>query len=104
VYHIHEQKASSSAGSAKAMAQAMHIGKELAPQYDQAHALLEPLTGREQEVLQQMAFGRRNQEIASLLSVSEGTIKTHVHRILQKFGVDDRTQAVVMAIRQHIVR
>jgi DNA-binding NarL/FixJ family response regulator len=93
-----------SAESAKAMAQAMHIGKELAPQYDQAHALLEPLTGREQEVLQQMAFGRRNQEIASLLSVSEGTIKTHVHRILQKFGVEDRTQAVVMAIRQHIVR
>jgi DNA-binding NarL/FixJ family response regulator len=51
-----------------------------------------------------MAYGRRNSEIAELLSVSEGTVKTHVHRILQKFGVDDRTQAVVMAIRQHIVR
>jgi DNA-binding NarL/FixJ family response regulator len=61
------------------------------------------LTEREQDVLQQMAYGRRNSEIASLLTVSEGTVKTHVHRILQKFGVEDRTQAVVIAIRQHIV-
>jgi DNA-binding NarL/FixJ family response regulator len=66
--------------------------------------LLEPLTEREHEVLQQMAFGHRSPEIASILCVSEGTVKTHVHRILQKFGVADRTQAVVMAIRQHIVR
>ena len=90
--------------SGKALAQAMDVGKEMAPLYDQAHAMLEPLTEREQEVLQQMAFGRRNAEIASLLCISEGTIKTHVHRILQKFGVEDRTQAVVMAIRQHIVQ
>jgi DNA-binding NarL/FixJ family response regulator len=62
------------------------------------------LTERELEVLQQMAFGRRNPEIANSLCVSEGTVKTHVHRILQKFGVEDRTQAVVMAIRQHIVQ
>jgi len=93
-----------SAASGRAIAQAMHIGKELTPLDDQAYALLEPLTGREQEVLQQMAYGRRNPEIASLLCISEGTIKTHVHRILQKFGVEDRTQAVVMAIRYHIVR
>jgi len=90
--------------SAEALSQAMHIGKDRTPLFDQAHALLEPLTEREQEVLQQMAFGRRNVEIATLLCVSEGTIKTHVHHILQKFGVEDRTQAVVMAIRQHIVQ
>jgi len=93
-----------SATSSKAMAQAMHVGKESAPLSNQAYALLEPLTEREQEVLQQMAFGRRNAEIATILCISEGTIKTHVHRILQKFGVEDRTQAVVMAIRQRIVQ
>jgi len=93
-----------SAASGKAMAQAMNVGQELVAPCDQRHVFLEPLTEREQEVLQQMAFGRRNQEIASLLCVSEGTVKTHVHHILQKFGVEDRTQAVVMAIRQHIVQ
>jgi DNA-binding NarL/FixJ family response regulator len=86
------------------MAQALQARKEIAPLDSEASPLLEPLTEREQEVLQQMAFGRRNSEIAALLSVSEGTIKTHVHRILQKFGVDDRTQAVVIALRHQIVR
>lgn len=66
--------------------------------------LLEPLTDREIDVLQQIAYGRRNTEIADILSVSEGTVKTHVHRILQKMGVEDRTQAAVIAIRQGIVR
>jgi DNA-binding NarL/FixJ family response regulator len=93
-----------SSTSAQALALAMHAGKELAPLPDQTYKLLEPLTERELEVLQQMAFGRRNHEIASYLRVSEGTVKTHVHRILQKFGVEDRTQAVVIAIRQHIVQ
>ena len=93
-----------SATSAQALAQAMFVGKARNPLFDQAQARLEPLTEREQEILQQMAFGRRNVDIANLLCVSEGTIKTHVHHILQKFGVEDRTQAVVMAIRQHIVR
>ncbi len=93
-----------SSTSAQALAQAMHAGKELAPLPDQTYRLLEPLTERELEVLQQMAFGQRNHEIASYLRVSEGTVKTHVHRILQKFGVEDRTQAVVIAIRQHIVQ
>jgi DNA-binding NarL/FixJ family response regulator len=64
----------------------------------------EPLTIREIEVLQLMAYGKRNSEIATLLFVSEGTVKTHVHAILQKLGVEDRTQAVVMAIRQQIVK
>ncbi|HEX8037316.1 MAG TPA: response regulator transcription factor, partial [Ktedonobacterales bacterium] len=64
----------------------------------------EPLTQREHEVLQHMALGRRNAEIADLLCVSEGTVKTHVHSILQKFGVDDRTQAVVIALRRGIVQ
>lgn len=66
-------------------------------------ALLQPFTVRELEVLQQMAYGLRNEEIAAKLFVSESTVKTHVHRILQKFDVPDRTQAVVYAIRSGIV-
>ncbi|MCQ4087895.1 response regulator transcription factor [Saccharibacillus sp. JS10] len=60
-------------------------------------------TARELEVLQQMAYGLRNEEIAAKLFVGESTVKTHVHRILQKFDVQDRTQAVVYAIRNGIV-
>ncbi|WP_277996922.1 MULTISPECIES: response regulator [Bacillus cereus group] len=62
------------------------------------------LTDRELEVLQQMAYGLRNGEIAKMLYIGESTVKTHVHRILHKFGVEDRTQAVVIAIRNRIVQ
>lgn len=89
--------------SAGALAQAIQPRDARLPSLDDGQILLDPLTMREQEVLQHMAFGRRNTEIADLLSVSEGTIKTHVHSILQKFGVDDRTQAVVIALRRGIV-
>ncbi len=65
---------------------------------------IEPLTDRELEVLQQMAYGLRNGEIAKKLYIGESTVKTHVHRILQKFGAEDRTQAVVIAIRKRIVK
>lgn len=61
-------------------------------------------TNRELEVLQLMAYGLRNEEIAAKLFVGESTVKTHVHRILQKFDVQDRTQAVVYAIRNGIVK
>jgi len=93
-----------SENSGEAVAQAMQEVKEIATLNEQKPALLEPLTDREQEVLQQMAFGHNNAEIAGILSVSEGTVKTHVHRILQKFGVEDRTQAVVIALRRRLVR
>jgi DNA-binding NarL/FixJ family response regulator len=66
--------------------------------------LAEAFTERELEVLQQMAYGLRNEEIAGRLHIGESTVKTHVHRILGKFGVEDRTQAVVYAIRNRIVR
>lgn len=69
----------------------------------EAELLLGELTYRELEVLQEMARGLRNDEIARNLFVTEGTVKTHVHRILQKFGVDDRTQAVILALRRGIV-
>lgn len=65
--------------------------------------LLEPLTEREHEVLQQMSYGLRNDQIAEALFISEGIVKTHIHRILQKFGAEDRTQLVVLALRNGLV-
>jgi DNA-binding NarL/FixJ family response regulator len=58
------------------------------------------LTSREREVLQQIADGRSNREIARLLHVSEKTVKTHVSAVLAKLGVADRTQAALVAVRQ----
>ena len=59
-----------------------------------------PLTDRELQVLQLLADGCNNQEIADELSLSQHTIKTHVGNILHKLSVDDRTQAVVRALRE----
>lgn len=57
------------------------------------------LTRRECEVLQLLAEGKSNRGIAEHLFISEKTVKNHVSNILQKMNVNDRTQAVVMAIR-----
>ncbi|MEV5721931.1 response regulator transcription factor [Amycolatopsis mediterranei] len=66
------------------------------------HARLGLLTGREREVLQQLARGLSNTEIAELLCLSPGTIKTHVGHILAKLDLRDRVQAVVFAYRSGI--
>jgi PAS domain S-box-containing protein len=61
------------------------------------------LSGREKEVLQLMTQGFTNLQIASLLSLSVNTVKTHVNHIFNKLGVNDRTQAAVLATRHHLV-
>ena len=62
-----------------------------------------PLTKREQEILALVALGKSNQEIADLLYITTGTVRVHVHAILQKLEVRDRTQAAVLAIQNHLV-
>jgi two-component system, NarL family, response regulator len=63
-----------------------------------------PLTKREQEILALVALGKSNQEIADALCITTGTVRVHVHAILQKLEVRDRTQAAVLAIQNHLVR
>lgn len=59
-----------------------------------------PLTRREQEILALIAAGKSNQEIATILYITPGTVRVHVHTIIQKLGVRDRTQAAVLAIQK----
>ena len=63
----------------------------------------ERLTARELEVLQRLAEGRSNQEIAELLVVSEKTVKSHLTSIYRKLNVRDRSQAIVTALQENLV-
>ena len=65
--------------------------------------LTNPLTKREQEILELMAAGKSNPEIAEQLHITTGTVRVHVHSILQKLDVRDRTSAAVLAIQKGIV-
>ena len=60
---------------------------------------MDALTTREREVLAELAQGRSNREIARALGVAEKTVKAHVSSVLAKLGVQDRTQAALLAVR-----
>ncbi len=66
-------------------------------------AAIGELTTREQEVFMLMARGDTNADIAEELFISEGTVKTHVKRVLSKLYMRDRTQVVVFAYEQGLV-
>jgi two-component system, NarL family, response regulator LiaR len=74
------------------------------PQSVSGHSsLVEPLTVRETEVLEAMARGMSNKEIAAELCITEKTVKVHVSHILAKLGVFDRTQAVIAATKLGLI-
>jgi DNA-binding NarL/FixJ family response regulator len=80
-----------------------HIPPEVAVQLTE-HLGEEPLSTREVEVLQWVAGGNRNCDIAALLFISEETVKGHIKHIMEKLGACDRTEAVTIGIRRGIIR
>jgi DNA-binding NarL/FixJ family response regulator len=86
---------------------AVHAGKRHVPPAIAAtlvdHLATEKLTQRELDVLQQVAKGKRNKEIGAVLYIAEDTVKMHVKSILMKLGVNDRTEAVTVALRRGVI-
>lgn len=68
------------------------------------HAGLQPLSKREQEVLEQLATGKSTRAIAEALGLGDETVKSHLSRIYQKLKASDRVEAVVIAMRHGLVR
>jgi DNA-binding NarL/FixJ family response regulator len=85
----------------------VHAGKRRLPaavaQKLAEHMADEPISPRELDVLSLMAAGKRNKEIASELSIAEDTVKMHVRNILSKLQVNDRTEAVTVALRRGVI-
>ena len=61
----------------------------------------ETLTSRQEEILALLGEGRNDSEIGTILHIEEATVRSHVHRILQRLGVDNRSQAVVISKRPY---
>ncbi len=79
-----------------------HVPPEVAAQLAE-HLGDEALSNREIEVLQKVAGGNRNSDIAALLFISEETVKGHIKHIMEKLGASDRTEAVAIGIRRGII-
>jgi DNA-binding NarL/FixJ family response regulator len=89
------------------MIRQVHAGKKQIP-HEVAVQLMEhlgeeTLSRREVEVLQKLAGGSRNIDIAGRLFISEETVKGHIKHIMEKLGASDRTQAVAIGIRRGII-
>src|SRR5690349_7444551 len=86
----------------------VHAGKKRIPAEIAAHLAEhysdEALTGREIDVLKQIAGGNRNRDIAEKLFISEETVKVHIKHIMEKLGAADRTQAVAIGVRRGIIQ
>jgi two-component system, NarL family, response regulator LiaR len=81
-----------------------YIDPSIGRQILQAPALPDDLTPREVEVLRQLALGLANKEIAHALSISEETVKSHVGNVFGKLQVENRSQAIVQALKRRLVK
>lgn len=86
----------------KVAEQVLHQFQELSWRTE-AEGFISPLTPREQEILNYIAQGYPNKQIAAELDISEQTIKNHVTSILRKLNANARTEAVVVAIKQGLI-
>ncbi|MBU2534560.1 MAG: response regulator transcription factor [Chloroflexi bacterium] len=82
--------------------QVLHQFQELSLR-SEAESFISPLTPREMEILNHIAKGYLNKQIAAQLDISEQTIKNHVTSILRKLNANARTEAVVVAIKQGLI-
>jgi DNA-binding NarL/FixJ family response regulator len=86
----------------------VHAGKKRVPPEIAAHLAEhysdDELTTREVDVLQQIAGGNRNRDIAEKLFISEHTVKIHIKHIMEKLGASDRTEAVAIGTRRGIIQ
>ena len=78
--------------------------RELPDSQGGADTVFSPLTPREVEILDCVAQGNSNKEIAQILKISDQTVKNHITSILRKLAVNDRTQAVIYALRHGWIR
>ena len=79
------------------------IEEKVDKQIETEKSKLEELSNRENEVLELLAQGMSNRDIAEELYISEKTVKNHVSSILRKFSVNDRTQAVIFSLKNGLV-
>ncbi|MBU7594954.1 response regulator [Metabacillus halosaccharovorans] len=80
-----------------------HVMAHLSTPVIQPQTKLDDLTKREKEVLNELAKGKSNKEIASALFITEKTVKTHISNILSKLQLSDRTQAAIYAVKNGYV-
>ena len=94
---VHQGKSSLHPVIAQKVIQQLHQPSDLQPTD-------EPLSPREVEVLQYVAKGMSNQEIALMLEIKEGTVRIHVGNILYKLQLSNRTQAALYALRKGLAK
>jgi DNA-binding NarL/FixJ family response regulator len=86
----------------------VHAGRKRIPPEVAAslaeHMADDALTDRERSVLEHVAGGNRNRDIAERLSISEETVKVHIRHIMNKLGATDRSQALAIAVRRGIIQ
>jgi DNA-binding NarL/FixJ family response regulator len=76
------------------------LNRDVVTEAEVDFSLFSPLSEREIEVLEKIAAGSSNKEIADALGISTQTVKNHISSILRKLSLNDRTQAVIYALRR----